>query len=60
MHELIGKANGGARAIEHPQDLARWAEACQASRVSYALRPWLLALGLLLLLVEFGTRGTRL
>jgi hypothetical protein len=49
----------GSRIIERPEDLARWAAEKRASRETYSLRPWLIALGLALLLVEYAIRGRR-
>ncbi|MFH0938588.1 MAG: VWA domain-containing protein [Planctomycetota bacterium] len=59
MFELVHKAGGDSRVIESPQDLERWAATQQASQSNYALRPWLFVLGLLLLLIEFATRGMK-
>ena len=65
MQELVAlsadsaRGPSGSRIIERPQDLARWAVDKAASRETYPLRPWLIALGMALLLVEYALRGRR-
>lgn len=59
MQRLVSKAGGASRIIEDPQDLARWAADKAASREMYSLRPWLIGLGMVLLLVEYALRGRR-
>jgi len=59
MQKLVSKAGGDSRIIENPQDLARWAADKSASRETYSLRPWLIALGMLLLLAEYALRGRK-
>ena len=58
MQSLAAKAGGDSRVIENAGDLAAWLAAKREAQGSYSLRPWLLAAGLALFMLEFALRGS--
>ncbi len=57
MAELVSQAAPSARVIDSPRDLAQWAAEKNSASTRVNLSGWLIGLALVLLLVEYGTRG---
>lgn len=56
MSELVAAAGTNARSIESPRDLANWAAAQKFATGAYDLRPWLIAVALILLMLRWSSR----